>query len=181
MNRLFSFTRTVCKIVKVILIAVAILCAICALLSAVALNQSVVDKIKELVSNGAISISSNNLLAATTTITNLKIIAVLTFASGIVVCVLEALIFNNIVCVIDNTELTRTPFVKENAELIEKIGKFAIASPIIDLVFNAVAGYFSNGSIKLSLDITSLLMGLVVLCLARFFEYGVSLEAERKQ
>lgn len=176
-SKLTSFAKTLSKISEIFLFLMAGVCALCAVVSYIGISEAAVSTITELVSEGALSLDGFS-IDPFMDFGELKMMAVFACGSGFVVCMLGGMIFRNIVRVFRNTELTRTPFTKENVKLIRNIGRFAIATPFVSVVANILIGIFAHRSVTVSIDITTLLMGLIILCLSRFFEYGVSLEDE---
>lgn len=176
-NTLTKFTKTLSRILEVILFIAAILCLVGALASGIALSPSIISKTMELVQNGQLTLTTD-IFTKMDTFAEIRTGAVLACLNGFVVTVLGALIFRNISRVFKNTETTNTPFTQENVKLVRNIGFYAIVTPFVAVVFDVLTGIFCHISMTASIDVTTLVMGLIVLCLASFFEYGVTLEDE---
>ena len=95
---------------------------------------------------------------------------------AIIILFAVAMIFRNLHQVFSKSE-NSTPFQKENVRLVREIGIFAIAIPIIGLIMSVIARLVigPEGS-EISVDMSGILMGIIVLCLASFFAHGVELE-----
>lgn len=88
---------------------------------------------------------------------------------------LMAMIFRNINLVF-KISVGASPFRPANVRLIRQIGIFAIVIPIINFIFSIAVSLLLHGKVDGSLPTESIFFGFVVLCLSRFFEYGVQLE-----
>ena len=96
------------------------------------------------------------------------------FLAGVVSCGFTAMIFRNIWLITKSEK----PFCKDTIRLVTEIGYFAISIPFIDIVFSVVLQLISHSSIEVSVDLTTVIYGFVVLCLAQFFKYGAELEKD---
>ena len=68
-------------------------------------------------------------------------------------------------------------FTAGNITRIERIGWLSILMPIIGFVTSLLAKLFGGpDALEISIDLTGLVMGILVLCLSQFFAHGVKLE-----
>ena len=68
-------------------------------------------------------------------------------------------------------------FRAENVKRIELIGWLSIAMPAIGFVTSVLAKLFGGpDSLEISIDLSGVVMGILVLCLSQFFAHGVKLE-----
>lgn len=176
-NKLLQFTKNMSKFLEVFLLGAACLCLLGGIVSALALSPSVIDKIKTLVENGQLTVTVPEIVQLQDA-GEIRTGVILSCLSGMVVALLGGMIFRNISLIFKNTEKTHTPFTKKNVKLIRNIGRFALATPFVSVICEVLTGIFCHISINAELDVTTLVMGLVILCLSQFFEYGVSLEDE---
>ena len=70
-----------------------------------------------------------------------------------------------------------TPFQKANVRMIREIGIFCIAIPAIEFIMTIIA-HIAFGNVECSFSYSGILFGLVVLCLSRFFSYGMELQKD---
>ncbi len=97
---------------------------------------------------------------------------------GAVILSLMAMVFRNIYLILKRSE-HETPFQKDNVRMVREIGIFLIAVPAMGLVMNVVTGLVAGPELReISVRLDSFMVGLVVLCLSRFFARGVELEAD---
>ena len=92
--------------------------------------------------------------------------------------VLSAMIFHNIYRILKTAE-GKTPFQKEVPHLMKQIGIFLIATSGVNLVWSVIMKFaLGVAATELSIELDSILMGMMVLCLSHFFDYGVSLQQD---
>ena len=115
---------------------------------------------------GASNITADNLI---------PILAAIIIA-GAVIVTLSALLFRNIYLLFKNTN-TDSPFIEANVKLVKQIGYFAIAIPACKFIGNLIMGFIAE-NVSLGFEVSEVLFGLVVLCLAQYFAYGASLEKD---
>ena len=178
-SKLSSATKILSRITEVILFIAAAVCLVITIICALVFNQNTIDMITSMVTDGTLMVSGF-VIPQLESLSEIRSAAVLTCVGAFISCMLGALIFRNIVRVFNNTENTRTPFTSENVKLIRSIGHYAIATPFVGVVRDILIGIICHVSITAHVEITTLLMGMIVLCLSRFFEYGVTLEDDVK-
>ena len=89
---------------------------------------------------------------------------------------LMAMVFRNLNKIFKKSENT-TPFQKDNVRLVREIGIFAIAIPVIGLFVSFIARLvIGSEATEISIDMSGIFMGTIVLCLTQFFAHGVELE-----
>lgn len=99
------------------------------------------------------------------------------FGIGVIIILAAvAMIFRNLHQIFKKSE-NATPFQKDNVRLVREIGIFTIAIPIIGLITSFIARLVSGAEgVEISVDMSGIFMGIIVLCLTQFFAHGVELE-----
>lgn len=72
----------------------------------------------------------------------------------------------------------QTPFQADNIRMVREIGYFLISMPIIELVMSVIARIAIGTGVETSVDLHFIMIGLVMLCLSRFFAYGMELQQD---
>ncbi len=96
--------------------------------------------------------------------------------AGLIILTLSALLFRNIYRLFRQTN-SASPFFEANVKLVKQIGFFAVAIPVCKCICNLVMGVIVE-NVSLGFELSELLFGLVILCLAQYFAYGASLEKD---
>ena len=95
---------------------------------------------------------------------------------SMIIISLVAMVFRNLNQIFKKSE-NSTPFQKDNVRLIREIGIFTIAIPVIGLFVSIIARLVTGSEVaEISIDMSGILMGIIVLCLSQFFAHGVALE-----
>lgn len=95
---------------------------------------------------------------------------------SVIILALMAMVFRNLNKIFKKSENT-TPFQKDNVRLVREIGIFAIAIPVIGLFVSFIARLvIGSEAAEISIDMSGIFMGIIVLCLTQFFAHGVELE-----
>lgn len=98
--------------------------------------------------------------------------------AGVALAALSAMIFHNIYRILKTAE-GKTPFQKEVPHLMKQIGIFLISTSGVNLVWSVIMKFaLGVAATELSIELDSILMGMMVLCLSHFFDYGVSLQQD---
>ena len=100
--------------------------------------------------------------------------------------ILLALIFRNVHKILKSLEGTKeqpemgTPFTAENVERVKKIGIYSIVMPTIQNMVVYICGVLikMNGLKDVNFEVRGFIFGIIVLCLAYVFSYGVNLQEE---
>lgn len=73
-----------------------------------------------------------------------------------------------------------TPFTAENVERVKKIGIYSIVMPTIQNMVVYICGVLikMNGLKDVNFEVRGFIFGIIVLCLAYVFSYGVNLQEE---
>lgn len=95
--------------------------------------------------------------------------------SSIFIIALIAMIFRNVYLIFKKSE-TESPFANDNVRMVREIGIFSIAIPVIELIAAIVGGIIGGGVVNVSINLVTIVFGIVMLCLSQFFAYGASLE-----
>ena len=91
---------------------------------------------------------------------------------------LMAMVFRNVYLILRNSE-NATPFQPDNVRMVREIGIFLIAVPVVGLLVSMAARLVLGvDAVEGSVNLGSVMVGLVVLCLSRFFARGMELENE---
>ena len=110
---------------------------------------------------------------------NVDMTAFLIFGIGaVIILVVMAMVFRNLYLIFKNSENT-TPFQKDNIRMMREIGIFSIAVPVIGFIMSVIIRLV-NGveTTELSIDMSGIFMGIIVLCLTQFFAHGAELEKD---
>ena len=107
----------------------------------------------------------------------LNVAAFIVFCIGAAVLLaVMAMIFRNLHLIFKKSE-NSTPFQKDNVRMMREIGIFAIAIPVIGLFVSFIARLvIGSEAVEISIDMSGIFMGIIVLCLTQFFAHGVELE-----
>ena len=109
------------------------------------------------------------------------------FITLLIVFLLMAMVFRNIYLIFKTaegkTKFSRgaTPFQPDIVRMIREIGIFCLAVPVLEIIMSIIARLvigFEGGEIAVTIDVTAVFFGLVVLCLSQFFAYGAMLQKE---
>ena len=97
---------------------------------------------------------------------------------AVVIFILMALIFRNLNLIIKRSE-NSTPFSPENILSLKKIGIFAIAVPAVGLLMSIIIRMIIGvEATEISINLEGFILGIIVLCLTRFFIHGAELEKD---
>ena len=109
------------------------------------------------------------------------------FITLLIVFLLMAMVFRNIYLIFKTaegkTKFSRgaTPFQPDIVRMIREIGIFCLAVPVLEIIMSIIARLvigFEGSEIAVTIDVTAVFFGLVVLCLSQFFAYGAMLQKE---
>lgn len=107
------------------------------------------------------------------------------FITLLLMLILMAMIFRNIYLIFKTTEgktkfsQGQTPFQPDNIRMVREIGIFLIAVPVVGLIMSVIARLSMSAiEIESSMDMHFVMVGLVVICLSRFFAYGMELQQD---
>ncbi len=95
---------------------------------------------------------------------------------AVVLFSLTAIMFRNVNLIFKTTN-QESPFAAVNVKRIQQIGYIAISLPIVKIVANIIVVILVKESI-ISVELSEVLFGLIILCLAQYFAYGASLEKD---
>lgn len=97
---------------------------------------------------------------------------------GAIVMGLMAMVFRNVYLILKSSE-NATPFQPDNVRMVREIGIFLIAIPVVGLAASVAARLVLGvDAVESSVDMSSVVVGLVVLCLSHIFARGMELEAD---
>ena len=95
---------------------------------------------------------------------------------AVVILIVMAMVFRNLHLIFKNSE-NSTPFQKDNVRLVKEIGIFSIAIPVIGFIMSVIIRLITGAeNAEISIDMSGILMGIIILCLTQFFAHGVTLE-----
>lgn len=108
------------------------------------------------------------------------------FAIGaLITMALMAFVFRNVYLIIKTAEGRtkfsegKTPFQSSIIRMTREIGIFLISIPVVSLIFSVLAQVIGNSeTINATLSLETLIIGLFVLCLSQFFNYGKQLQED---
>ena len=97
---------------------------------------------------------------------------------AVLILIVMAMIFRNLHLIFKKSEKD-TPFQKDNIRMMKEIGIFAIAVPVIGFIMSVIIRLVTNVDFaEISIDMGGIFMGIIVLCLTRFFVHGANLEKD---
>lgn len=97
---------------------------------------------------------------------------------AVLILMVMAMVFRNLHLIFKKSE-SGSPFQKDNIRMLREIGIFAIAVPVIGLIMSVVIRLAAGvEAAEISIDMGGVFMGLIVLCLTRFFIHGAELEKD---
>ncbi|MBR1968812.1 MAG: DUF2975 domain-containing protein [Clostridia bacterium] len=97
---------------------------------------------------------------------------------AVIILAVMAMVFRNLYLIFKNSE-NATPFQKDNVRLVREIGIFAIAVPVIGFIMSVIVRMVIGVErAEISIDMSGILMGIIILCLTQFFAHGVALEKD---
>lgn len=105
--------------------------------------------------------------------------------TGVLTCVLMAMVFRNIYLIFRTARGTtwfskgETPFQPDTVRMVREIGIFCILIPVIELIMSVI-GTLVIGTLyaEINVSMNGIVMGIVILCLSQFFAYGAQLQED---
>lgn len=105
------------------------------------------------------------------------------FITLLIMLVLMALICRNIYLIFKTSagqtrfSKGQTPFQPDNIRMVREIGLFLIAMPVAGLIMSIIAKIvLPVPEVESSMDLHFIVVGLIMICLSRFFAYGMELQ-----
>ena len=110
---------------------------------------------------------------------NVDMISFLIFGIGaVIILAVMAMVFRNLHLIFKRSENT-TPFQKDNIRMMREIGIFSIAVPVIGFIMSIIVRLITGvETAEISINTSGIFMGIIVLCLTRFFVHGADLEKD---
>ena len=97
---------------------------------------------------------------------------------AVIILAVMAMVFRNMHLIFKKSE-NGTPFQKDNIRLMKEIGIFAIAVPVIGLIMSVIVRtVLGTENVEISMDVSGIFMGIIVLCLTQYFVHGAALEKD---
>ena len=97
---------------------------------------------------------------------------------GIIILVVMAMVFRNLYLIFKKSE-NATPFQKDNVRMMREIGILSIAVPVVGFIMSVIIRLVTGvETAELSIDMSGIFMGIIVLCLTQFFAHGAELEKD---
>ena len=97
---------------------------------------------------------------------------------AVIILTVMAMVFRNLHLVFKKSE-NATPFQKDNVRLMRQIGIFSISVPLIGLIMSTIIRLVTGvETAEISIDMSGIFMGIIILCLTQFFAYGANLEKD---
>lgn len=107
------------------------------------------------------------------------------FIGAAIIIGLMAMVFRNVYLILKTAEGKtkfsegNTPFQKDIVRMTREIGIFLISIPAVSVVFSVLAQLIGRTStMHITIGLESLIIGLFVLCLSQFFNYGKELQGD---
>ena len=110
---------------------------------------------------------------------NADMLTFMLFGIGaIIILVVMAMVFRNLYLIFKKSE-NATPFQKDNVRMMREIGIFSIAVPVVGFIMSVIIRLVTGvETAELSIDMSGIFMGIIVLCLTQFFAHGAELEKD---
>ncbi len=97
---------------------------------------------------------------------------------GVIILTVMSMAFRNLHLIFKNSE-NSTPFQKDNIRRFRQLGIFCIAVPIISLIMSVIVRLVTSvESAEISVNMSGIFMGIIVLSLTEFFVHGANLEKD---
>ena len=97
---------------------------------------------------------------------------------AVIILAVMAMVFRNLHLIFKKSD-NDTPFQKDNIRMMREIGIGAIAVPVIGLIMSIIVRLVTGmETAEISVDMSGIFMGIIVLCLTQFFVHGVELEKD---
>lgn len=91
---------------------------------------------------------------------------------------LMAMIFRNFYLILKKAE-GGSPFQPDNIRMLKEIGIFSISVPVVGLILSIVTRLIAGAdAVEISVNMDGIIMGILVLCITRFFAHGAELEKD---
>lgn len=106
------------------------------------------------------------------------------FITAVLVFSLMAMIFRNVYLIMKTTQgktsfaKGETPFQPDNIRMVREIGIFFILISAAGYIMSIAARIVFGTEIEVQCDFTYILVGIVVICLSQYFDYGMKLQKE---
>ena len=110
---------------------------------------------------------------------NIDMTVFLLFGIGaVIILAVMAMVFRNLHLIFKKSE-EGSPFQKDNIRMMKEIGVCSIAVPVVGFVMSVVARLVAGAEMtEVSVDMGGIFMGIIVLCLTRYFIHGAALETD---
>lgn len=104
---------------------------------------------------------------------------------GVVLASLGAMIFRNVYLILKTAQgetkfsKGKTPFQKDVTRMLREIGIFLISISGVELLWNVGMRFLLGvDNVELGVELDSVVIGLMVICLSQFFDYGTQLQQD---
>lgn len=112
--------------------------------------------------------------------------AVILFAITAIICLsLMAMVFRNVYLILRTASGQssfangNTPFQQDTIRMVREIGIFFISESVVCLIMSIIARFAVGiDAVELSVNLESLIMGVIALSLSRIFAYGMQLQKD---
>lgn len=112
--------------------------------------------------------------------------AILLFSiCAVIILSLMAMVFRNVNLILKTTlgqtkfSKGQTPFQKDNTRMVREIGIFFIAVTIVSLIMSIISrAVLGVENAEISVNLQSIITGIIVLCLSQSFAYGIELQKQ---
>lgn len=184
MTKLNKGIKNVCKVLEVLLwigeagMVVVLGCFLF-------MGDKMVSGMEKLLDSGNLNVSGMELTLINGDGSVSKAACIAAFISMIIMISFVAMIFRNTYLIYKTSEgatkysVGATPFQPENVRMIKEIGIFAIAIPVVELIASIVNTLIISPQFaEVSVSVTSVLFGFILLSLSQYFAYGAKLQEE---
>lgn len=168
-NNILKVGKTVSKIVEILCwvgVAALLFVAVAGIVNTEWMTQNLISDSGITMNGIEMELNENASLAS----------IVIGLLGGVAGFIVMAILFNNLHKVLSTAD-EGVCFRAENIARIERIGWLSIAMPIIGFLTSVLVKLFGGpDALEISIDLTGVVMGILVLCLSQFFAHGVKLE-----
>lgn len=107
--------------------------------------------------------------------------AILLFSiAAVIILSLMAMVFRNVYLILKKTLQAQSfqPFCKDTTRMVREIGIFFISVPVVGLILSGICFLVLGTATEVSMDLTGVMIGLILLCLSQAFAYGTRLQQD---
>lgn len=172
-NKLINATAIIAKVIEIIFwVGSALMFVGCIVI--LAGGETVRNLITAGIEDGSLSVIGFNINVFSADGSVNIFALIVAFIAAIICMVIGALICRNI----NQIFKAEKPFCNDNTQRVRRIGFYAIVIPIVEVILCIIVCIVQGVAAKVSVNLTTVFFGLVILCISQFFNHGASLEKD---